>query len=460
VKGQVLTSTFDNTPASTPQGDSSEPESPSSTETSSSSSSAPSDSDTDSDTDSNSSSPSEKNSVRSAISGHSAEMGRPRHNAGRMKRNTALVNGANSMPLGTNNRMASLGQADNKRKRSEEPAEEPARIEKKSKGVNGNAVTAVKKLSTEQEDKDVSSVATPAKDKKGKKEKKAEAVSEPLAKQEKAKKEKKAEVAIEPIVETVVAEKEGRKKKIKKEKKIKAAATPVVELPAKEEKRSKKGSKVAETEFESSSPSDSVSDGESSADSQSSGDLDSDFDISSDTDSLDLNVEDSTDDEMYADDKSELRPIENARPANIIKVVDGVAIPAPEPIVREKKTKVPAKVLREQRKQAREEEARRNAIEMRKKAIAEGTFDFEADKRRKKERQVDRIVKWEIIRRENAGEFGPKLPHPSILLQIEKEISKDFKRKGMLGDEEAEKKAMHARLIVGTFYACHIEQSC
>jgi hypothetical protein len=434
VKGQALTSTFDNIPASTDSLEESAIKNPPPTSAST----------TNSDDESTKSlNPSES----------STRMGRPRQNGGRMKRNTNLVNGANSMPLGKNNRMAALQGGDNKRKRSEEPAEVPVQLEKKSKGPNGVAVKPTYKP-YQKVDVVAAPVNVPVNEKRHKKERKEEAAPEPTSepiKEKIHKKVKKLEAVVEPVGKV-----SAKEKKLKREKKL----DTVPEMVIKSVKEKKKSKEVELVEKESSSDSSESSDldsetglssnSDSDSDSGLDSDMDSDLDLDSDTYTLDLNVEDSTDDELYA----AVKPARDttAMPANVIKVVDGIHIPAPEPLVREKKRKIPAKVIREERKQAREEEARRNTIAKKKKAIEEGTFDFAADERRKKERQVDRIVRSEIIRRENQGEFGPKLPHPSTLLKIEKEIARDLKKQGLEGDEEAEKKAMHARLIVNTPY--------
>jgi len=130
------------------------------------------------------------------------------------------------------------------------------------------------------------------------------------------------------------------------------------------------------------------------------------------------------------------------------KVVDGVEIPVPTPIIRDKKKKESAKEVRERRKREHAEETRQNAMENKQKAIAEGTFNFEEDERKKKERELNRMVKEELQRRENQGEFGPKLPHPSVLLKYEKEIEKELKQMGKLGDVELEKQMMHDKVNV------------
>jgi hypothetical protein len=376
-----------------------------------------------------------------------------------MKRNTALVNGANSMPLGTNNRMAARDEADKKRKRSEEPAEEPFKDEKKAKGVNGDAMKPAKQ--SKAKDKTFAeSVTAPAKEKekKSKKEKKdrklevaVEPVVETAIKEKKSKKEKKAEVSLQPV-----AKLDSKTKRSRKEQKLESTSELVVAHEP-EKKKSKKSNKSDEPELSSGSSdleSDAApsSDTDSSSNSDSGSDVDSNSDYDSVTDSVNESIEDSTDDEMYGEDTLGEN---SAKPINIIKVVDGIAIPAPQPIIREKKKKLPAKVIREQHKQEREELSRKIAMENKRKAIAEGTFDFEAEDRRKKERQIDKTVKLELMRRDNNGEFGPKLPHPSALLKIEKEIAKDLKKKGPMSDDdylEAEKKAMHARLLVCPFF--------
>jgi hypothetical protein len=130
------------------------------------------------------------------------------------------------------------------------------------------------------------------------------------------------------------------------------------------------------------------------------------------------------------------------------KVVDGIEIPAPQPIIREKKKKESAKEVRERRKGEQAELAKQNFIENKRKAIEEGTFDYEADERRKKERELERMVKEELQRRENTGEFGPKLPHPSVLLKYEKEIEKELKKLGKVGDEDLAKEMMHDKVNV------------
>jgi hypothetical protein len=448
VKGQVLTSTFDN--KKTSSSDSlEEPAVARSSSTSTSPSTC-----SESELDSGPSTASDSQSYQSPTpSDLSANMGRPRQNGGRMKRNTNLVNGANSMPLGTNNRMTALqGGGENKRKRSEEPAEAPTQIEKKGKWVSDDAKKPAYQLQKKAEVIAVP-IAAPIEEKKLKKVQDAEPATQLVVEPAKVKKSKK-DIKIEPVVEPVVMV-SVKEKSSKKKRKSDVLPEPVVEL-SKERKKSKKEVELAEEKLssEASESSDldsetelsSNSDSNSDSDSDSGSGLDSELDLDSDTDTLDLTVEDSTDDEMYA----EIKPASNTTtmPRNIIKVVDGIHIPAPESLIREKKQKKPARVIREERKEAREEEARRIAIANKKKAIEDGTFDFAADARRKKERQVDRIVRSEIIRRENQGEFGPKLPHPAVLLKIEKEIIKDLKKQGLEGDEEAEKKAMHARLIV------------
>lgn len=120
------------------------------------------------------------------------------------------------------------------------------------------------------------------------------------------------------------------------------------------------------------------------------------------------------------DDNSQVE--EEAPAEKKIKIVDGIAIPKPAPIRKsEKKKHEPARVIRAKQREERKAEARKNALENRKKQIEEGTFDWEADERRRKERQLNQMVKAEIAKRERAGEFGVVLPHPSVMLQMEKE---------------------------------------
>jgi hypothetical protein len=130
------------------------------------------------------------------------------------------------------------------------------------------------------------------------------------------------------------------------------------------------------------------------------------------------------------------------------KVIDGIEIPAPQPIIREKKKKESAKEVRDRRAKDKADKAREQFLESKKKALEEGTFDFEADEKRKKERELERMVKEELRRREDAGEFGPKLPHPSILLKYEKEVEKELKKLGKVGDLELEKQMMHDKVGV------------
>lgn len=130
------------------------------------------------------------------------------------------------------------------------------------------------------------------------------------------------------------------------------------------------------------------------------------------------------------------------------KVVNGIVIPAPKPIIREKKKKESARETRERRAREKTEAQRQAFLENKQKALEDGTFDFEADAKRKKERELERMVKEELRRREATGEFGPKLPHPSILLKYEKEVEKQLKAMGKLGDLELEKKLMHAKVGV------------
>jgi hypothetical protein len=130
------------------------------------------------------------------------------------------------------------------------------------------------------------------------------------------------------------------------------------------------------------------------------------------------------------------------------KVVDGIEIPAPQPIIREKKKKESAKEVRERRSREKAEQGRQSFLENKKKALEEGTFDYEADEKKKKERELERMVKEELRRREDTGEFGPKLPHPSMLLKYEKEVEKELKRLGKVGDLELEKQMMHDKVDV------------
>ncbi|QDS70908.1 hypothetical protein FKW77_006357 [Venturia effusa] len=130
------------------------------------------------------------------------------------------------------------------------------------------------------------------------------------------------------------------------------------------------------------------------------------------------------------------------------KVVDGIVIPPPKPIIREKKKKESAREVRERRARERTEAQRQAYLENKQKAIENGTFDFEADAKRKKEHELERMVKEELRRREAAGEFGPKLPHPTILLKYEKEVEKELKKLGRIGDLELEKKLMHEKVNI------------
>jgi hypothetical protein len=137
------------------------------------------------------------------------------------------------------------------------------------------------------------------------------------------------------------------------------------------------------------------------------------------------------------------------------KVVDGIEIPAPQPIIREKKKKESAKEVRERRAKEKAEQARQSFLENKKKALDEGTFDYEADEKRKKDRELERMVKEELRRREDTGEFGPKLPHPSILLKYEKEVEMELKKLGKIGDLELEKQMMHDKVDVSESLNCY-----
>ncbi|TLD38235.1 Nitrate transporter [Venturia nashicola] len=143
--------------------------------------------------------------------------------------------------------------------------------------------------------------------------------------------------------------------------------------------------------------------------------------------------------------KEPAAPTEGPEPKKA-KVVDGIIIPAPQPIIREKKKKESARETRERRAKEKAEAQRQAFLENKQKALEEGTFDFEADAKRKKERELERMVKEELRRREATGEFGPKLPHPSVLLKYEKEVEKELRVMGKLGDLEMEKKLMHAKV--------------
>lgn len=147
-------------------------------------------------------------------------------------------------------------------------------------------------------------------------------------------------------------------------------------------------------------------------------------------------------------------PIEEPEPKKS-KVVNGIVIPAPQPIIREKKKKESARETRERRAREKTEAQRQAFLENKQKAIEDGTFDFEADAKRKKEHELERMVKEELRRREATGEFGPKLPHPSMLLKFEKEVEKELKAMGRVGDLELEKKLMHAKVGVRGFYLLH-----
>lgn len=137
------------------------------------------------------------------------------------------------------------------------------------------------------------------------------------------------------------------------------------------------------------------------------------------------------------------------------KVVDGIVIPAPQPIIREKRKKESARETRERRAREKTEAQRQAFLESKQKALEDGTFDFEADAKRKKERELERMVKEELRRREATGEFGPKLPHPSMLLKYEKEVEKELKQLGKLGDLELEKKLMHEKVNVRHYQSPH-----
>lgn len=80
---------------------------------------------------------------------------------------------------------------------------------------------------------------------------------------------------------------------------------------------------------------------------------------------------------------------------------------------KRKREKEPRELVRKRRKEEASERARANAAEKKQKAIEEGTFDYEAEERRKKERHVNSLVKRNIEKRLKAGEFGPILPHPN-----------------------------------------------
>jgi len=111
-----------------------------------------------------------------------------------------------------------------------------------------------------------------------------------------------------------------------------------------------------------------------------------------------------------------------ARTAKKVKLVEGIALPKPPPIKKsEKKRHLPAKAIRAQQRQEAKEEARKNTFEKRKTEIADGTFDWEAEELRRKTRQLNRMVTAEIAKRERDGEFGVVLPHPSLMLKLEKE---------------------------------------
>jgi hypothetical protein len=403
VKGQILESTIEhniassNSFASTPADPSvSSVVSTDLEDSDSTSSSAPSTSsnplsNSDSDADSDEPTSSSQNTTTDA-----GNMG-PRRNYG-SKRNTSLVNGANSMPLGNNRFMAAQNNSDIKPEHSEEPVQITSnKPENKAKALDSDA-------------------AKPRKDK-----------------SKKRKHEDEGDLAVKPTVETGAVQEPARKpKKVKKE-------------------------VVVESEVESL------------IDSEIDSEIDSDSDSGSDSDDSDTNSatdsdEDSNDDSERGSDDSSDDVSENEAPKysnghsqtnyisgtalNVIKVVDGISIPAPEIVIKEKQKKTPARVVRETRKMERKEKARQNAIEAKGQAIAEGTFDHDAEERKRRERAIDKIVKHELKRREQAGEFGPLLPHPTVLLKFEKEIAKELKGTDQLGDPEVEKRMMHEKLIV------------
>jgi hypothetical protein len=104
------------------------------------------------------------------------------------------------------------------------------------------------------------------------------------------------------------------------------------------------------------------------------------------------------------------------------KIINGVEIPIP--MLVPKKKHIPARVLRAKLKQKRREEVNIKRLKHREEAIAEGTWDFEKETQRKKEKQIEREIKSDIKMRELAGEFGPVLPSPAELLKMEKEADK------------------------------------
>jgi len=108
-------------------------------------------------------------------------------------------------------------------------------------------------------------------------------------------------------------------------------------------------------------------------------------------------------------------------------------------VKKEKETK-PRTVVRAERKAKRTQEARLNAIAKRNEKIAAGTFDWEADAERKKNKELNKRVNDIINKRAAQGEFGALMTHPSIT------NSKKYKKEQEKAEKAARKAAAKAAL--------------
>jgi nucleolar protein TMA23 len=107
-----------------------------------------------------------------------------------------------------------------------------------------------------------------------------------------------------------------------------------------------------------------------------------------------------------------------------LRVIEGIIIPAPDSLTKKKEKKEPARKKRLREERERKQVSRMEGIKARAEARKGPNFDWEAENRRQIESRIVRQVKTELQRRELAEEFGPLMPSPADLLQMEKEADK------------------------------------
>jgi hypothetical protein len=115
---------------------------------------------------------------------------------------------------------------------------------------------------------------------------------------------------------------------------------------------------------------------------------------------------------------------ENGPTEKKTKTIGDIEDPVPITLELQEEKPLSENIAREEDKQLGLGLLDKSQSRKRQQSSTNGTPNIDSVERKKKEQQVERMIKAEIKRRERAEEFGPILPSPSQLLKLEKAAAK------------------------------------